>query len=119
MSELPGILNWALDGCALWLEEGLVEPESISEATKEYRSDEDILGIYIEDSCVCNPDSKVNAKPLYDDYKKWAEDANERVMTNTMFGKRMVERGFQKSRTSGLIVYSGIGLPMSATNGGS
>ena len=116
-AELPGILNWALGGCVLWSEEGLVEPESISEATKEYRSDEDILGIYIAESCDCDPNFKINAKPLYDDYKKWAKEAGERVMTSTMFGKQMVERGFQKIKTSGLMVYSGIKLPMSATSG--
>src|SRR5918993_1150660 len=35
--ELPGILNWALEGCAAWQAQGLNPPLLVTEATRNYR----------------------------------------------------------------------------------
>ena len=37
----PGILNWALEGCLKWGEEGLGLPPAVREATAEYRTEMD------------------------------------------------------------------------------
>ena len=44
LSELPGILNWALEGCRLWQAEGLTAPAAVQAATQEYREEMDVLG---------------------------------------------------------------------------
>jgi putative DNA primase/helicase len=41
--ELPGILNWALDGLAEWASGGLKPPATVSDATGEYRAESDTL----------------------------------------------------------------------------
>jgi len=38
-AELSGILNWAIEGCLEWQRDGMQEPEIVSEATKEYRTE--------------------------------------------------------------------------------
>jgi putative DNA primase/helicase len=45
-AELPGILAWIVRGTNLYLEEGLSDnvPDSVQEATDEYRKDSDRLG---------------------------------------------------------------------------
>src|SRR5215211_2857660 len=50
--ELSGILNWALEGYRLYVEEGLEPPQAVQEATDEYRKDMDKLGQFIDDKCV-------------------------------------------------------------------
>ena len=41
--NFPGILNWALDGCAAWQADGLAEPPAVIAATNAYREDQDDL----------------------------------------------------------------------------
>jgi putative DNA primase/helicase len=39
LQELPGILNWMVQGCQAWLREGLVPPREVQEATASYRKE--------------------------------------------------------------------------------
>ena len=43
LAELPGILNWAIQGCLEWQREDLGTPDEVTEATNEYRHDMDSL----------------------------------------------------------------------------
>ena len=47
--ELPGILNWAIQGYMRWQRDGLCTPQSVKDATMEYREEEDDLGQFISD----------------------------------------------------------------------
>ena len=53
LAELPGILNWALEGCRQWVEaskssrSGLPECEAVRTATQEYRTEQDLSLIHI------------------------------------------------------------------------
>ncbi len=58
IDELPGILNWALDGLQAYQDEGLDPPACVTEATKEYRSDMDIIGDWIAECCVEDPNAR-------------------------------------------------------------
>ena len=40
--ERAGILNWAIQGCLKWQEDGLEPPEQVTSATDEYRNEMDI-----------------------------------------------------------------------------
>ena len=37
--ELPGILNWIVDGAGLWLRDGLNPPDTVKTATAAYRQE--------------------------------------------------------------------------------
>jgi hypothetical protein len=54
-AEWPAILRWAIDGCLAWQREGLAPPESARAATKDYLDAEDLLGQWLEESCVVSP----------------------------------------------------------------
>ena len=113
VEELPSILNWALEGCLKWQEEGLDPPDEVILATNSYRGEMDVLGAFLEECCVREPSYEVSSKELYGKYKEWAEANGERVMTNTQFGRLLNEREFEKYRqTAGskLIMYKGITL---------
>lgn len=49
LEELPGILNWAIEGCLAWRRDGLVEPEAVREATRGYRAESDLVGAFLKD----------------------------------------------------------------------
>lgn len=108
--ELPGILSWAVEGCLDWQAEGLDEPEGISRATEEYRSEMDVLAAFIEDRCVVSKRAEVRATPLYEVYREWCEASGERAENQRSFGTRLHERGFENEKVGGLIKWFGVGL---------
>lgn len=108
-AELPGILAWCVQGCLAWQRDGLLPPAEVTQATSEYRSEEDILRVFLDEHCVLIAQAKTKASDLYERYKAWAEEAGEHGISSTKFGKALGERGFEKSK-SGTIWYTGIGL---------
>lgn len=109
--ELPGILSWAVLGCADWVHYGLGMPDEVKEATEGYRGEMDILGGFINECCVVSENAQGTAKELYETYVKWAESNGEKSVSQRMFGLRLAERGFRQGRmTGGRIQWKGIGL---------
>jgi putative DNA primase/helicase len=100
--ELPGILAWAVRGCVAWYQDGLSEPQAVTEATREYRSQMDTLAAFVEERCVAAEDAVAPATKLYKQYESWCLDAGEKQDTQKMFGMRLRERGFKNAKiTSG------------------
>lgn len=50
-AERAGIFNWLLEGCKRWLESGLAVPQSVEDATKDYRQESDPMLEFILSSC--------------------------------------------------------------------
>lgn len=94
-AELPGILAWAVRGCLEWQRIGLGWPAAVQEATDAYRSEMDSLGRFLEDYGALEP---ARAKVLHDAYTEWCESMGEYVMSLTMFGKKLTERGWGSRR---------------------
>jgi P4 family phage/plasmid primase-like protien len=63
--ELPGILNWALEGYRAWRRDGLQTPEPVWVATSEYREEMDVLGNWIADRCEVALHLRGQASELY------------------------------------------------------
>jgi DNA polymerase III epsilon subunit-like protein len=70
----------------------------------------DVLSNFILTKCVEGPGISVLSTPLYKEYKQWAEDAGEFVLSQTRFSSRLQERGFTKKPTKRGKVWYGIGL---------
>jgi putative DNA primase/helicase len=107
--ELPGILNWAVEGCLMWQREGLMPPESIQRATLEYRKEMDVVGSFIDECCEVGSGLKIGATEIYKVYDKWAKEMNEHSFSQTQFGKKMADR-FIKTKSGGKMIYKGITL---------
>ncbi len=112
--ELPGILAWAVDGCAAWQTEGLAAPKAVRLATEQYRDEMDEVAAFLADEVVETPDGQVRAKDLYSRYKSWTEDAGDRPLNLTRFGERLKAHGCEKHKTTIGVVYDGISLRMAA-----
>src|SRR5215204_3503495 len=97
-NELAGVLAWMVEGCLEWQEHGLGEPETVREATDQYRAEMDTLAAFIEDRCVVREGIVAPATPLYKQYQMWCDDAGEKPETQKMFGMRLRERGFTSDK---------------------
>ncbi|NBW14115.1 MAG: hypothetical protein EBR82_39570 [Caulobacteraceae bacterium] len=102
MDELPGILNWCLFGFSQWLAGGLEPPANVTEATKEYRGENDIIGQWLNECCVVNIAAAVTVAELYDSYRRWCENRGEVALSSTRLGLELERLGYTSDRpTSG------------------
>lgn len=109
--ELPGILNWALEGAAQWLEGGLKPPAEVDDATSEYRQENDPLRDFIETKCLLGEGRTALFSALYGTYKQYCDSSHEVPLTKKQFGESLSERGLLADRGSqGSRIRRGIAL---------
>lgn len=97
--ELPGILNWALDGLADWLQlGGLGEPEAVRTATREYRDEEDSIGLWLAERAELGArDAAVDNGRLYESYRWWCHaNGVQDVRSNVALGRELAARGLER-----------------------
>jgi len=110
-AEYPGILNWIIEGALLWQHECLEPPESIRDATQNYREEMDDLADFLTERCITEPGASGTAGELYKAYTDWAESAGEKnPLTKKAFGLALGERGFRRERSGTKRFWRGIGL---------
>ncbi|QLI45380.1 DNA primase [Bacillus pumilus] len=109
--EMPGILRWIVDGCLKWQKEGLKDPKAIRNATQGYREDMDILGPFLNENCTIHEDASIEAKILYENYKKWCFQNDEIDLKNRSFYRQLEVRGFKKENgTKNKVYFKGLTL---------
>lgn len=108
--ELPGILQWAIRGCLEWQKQGLNVPESLKQATEDYRREQNVLGHFVEDELIENDKLKAACGQMYEHYKGWADSNGEYQMTATEFKERMEQRYGEPKRTSAGKFWMGVGI---------
>lgn len=70
-TEYPQILTWMAEGTRLYLSEGLAPPQAVTSGSKQYMSDQDVLGQFIDDALVVSKGSKIKMKDLMNEYQHW------------------------------------------------
>jgi putative DNA primase/helicase len=98
-AEGSGILNRLLDGLCDWLEHGLMLPEDIDRATKEYRRDSDPLGRFLDACVVVAPGERVQSSELHKIFNAWGKVNGATEWSNKGFTAAMTERGFKKKQS--------------------
>lgn len=103
--EMPGILNWAIEGCMKWQQDGLKEPKVVAEATGKYKDDMDILAPFLDEVCYVeereNESIMIEAKELYNVYERWCFNSGERSLGNRSFYRMLETKGFGKTKGTG------------------
>ena len=99
-NELSGILAWIVEGALKWRKDGLGNTPAVLEATSAYRNEMSAIETFLEEMCIKKETGMVKSSFLYNAYKKWCEENNERVMSTRGFGMRMGETGTDKVRIS-------------------
>jgi putative DNA primase/helicase len=94
-AELSGILNWAIQGCLAWQQEGLKPPERVQTATRQYREEQDTIGRFIRECCHTGEEyMQCKASILYAAYERWANDNNHEVLNQKRFGSYLTAHGY-------------------------
>lgn len=106
--EFPGILNWLIEGVRIFLTEGLVIPDAVDKATKEYRDDMDRTAGFVTRWIIRDAEAPpLQANSLYRAYSADCEQQGGKPMNNTAFGRAMRKK-FQKDDRGRLVYYLGI-----------
>lgn len=92
-AELPGILNWCIEGCLRWQREGLPLPQRMLDAVAAYRGETDTIAKFIHECCVLDADSSTKAAALYTRYRDYCAAASERWLSYREFPEEMTARG--------------------------
>jgi len=109
-AELPGILNWTLQGLADCRAHGLNEPSPVNEATNQYRESSDELGPFLADCCVVHEQAQVSGGKLRQAYLEWCEANGQDAVGPKIFAALLEDRGFKRNRTKQKRLWQGIGL---------
>lgn len=88
-TELPGILNWAIDGWRRLNSRGhFVPPPSSAEVTQELEDLASPVGAFIRERCERGPAYAVEVDSLYEAWMKWCEsEGRDHAGTKATFGR--------------------------------
>lgn len=111
LSEASSIVRWCIDGLPDFLEE-YWEPKGISDATKEYFDENDIVGQYLDDSCKLDSTgiSRTKKKELYRSFTHFCDENGLRSMTQNKLSILLKERGLEEVKTGGERYWCGIAV---------
>jgi putative DNA primase/helicase len=102
--ELPGILNWSLDGLERLAEQGrFTRSPGASEAIVALQDLASPVAAFVRDRCVRDPDRSVAVDTLYAAWKTWADDNGHVKSTKQVFGRdlRAAVPGLRVARPGG------------------
>ena len=95
VAELPGILNWALEGLAEWNETGLNPPEGVTKATGEYRGESDTVRQFLQVCCAGDEAARTSVRDLHNAYAAWCDQGGLDALPINQFGKELGRFGLE------------------------
>lgn len=89
MTELPGILNWAIEGWHHLYQRGrFVQPQSVREAVHDMEDLASPVGCFVREKCITEPGKRVCLNDLYEAWKQWCSaDGRTTYTTRQTFGR--------------------------------
>lgn len=109
IAESSGIVAWLYRGFNSWRENGLMPPDKILSATKDFRNDNDSLSEFISACCIVAPGTRVKPTEIFASYQRFCIDEGLEADTNTNFFNAMKSK-FARERNSRGRFYIGITL---------
>jgi putative DNA primase/helicase len=115
LGELPGILNWAIEGWRRLRERGhFVMPTSVRDVVQEIEDLSSPVSAFVRDACLVGPGHRVSVESLYDAWKGWCEgEGRQAVSTKQSFGRDLAAAVVGITRRRGTAMqpfYEGIAL---------
>ena len=113
--ELPGVLNWAIEGAVQLLSQGdFTQCELCEQAKLGHRHDSDPFLQFLDECCEIRQDRDELVDDLYAAYRGFCEAAGKKPKAKSEFGKQMANIGINRERELRVsrrhYVYRGIGL---------
>lgn len=98
--ELPGILNWMIEGAiSLASNGGFIETEEQKRMLAEYREENSSVEGFLSQCVVENEFASIDTVTLYEEYKKWSQtDGGRKMKANITFTKEVKAYGKKDDR---------------------
>jgi P4 family phage/plasmid primase-like protien len=98
--ELPGILNWMIDGAQDLATNGnFIITREQTRMLDEYRQENSSVEGFLSQCVVLDKDSEIDTTELYNEYKKWSiSDGGRKVKANITFTKEVKSFGEKDDR---------------------
>lgn len=114
LSELPGILNWAIEGWQRLRSRGrFLMPSSVTDVVQEIEDLSSPVSAFVRDACDIGAGHRVTVDALYDAWKRWCDqEGRQAVSTKQTFGRDLAAAvaGVIRRRGSDHPFYEGISL---------
>ena len=117
-TEKEGVLAWLVEGAKLYLRSGLKHSHSMKAGLNQYRDDSDLLGEFLADYTISEPDAEVEQSSLFVDYKLWCERNQLRPVSKRILTEQLRERGFGQRKSGSERYYLGLKLTSAPFRGG-
>lgn len=77
--ESQGVLTWLVEGARAWFTDGLRAPDIVLAASKDYQSEQDRIGQFVDECCELGLHHSATLSggvmgSIYDEYKSWCVD---------------------------------------------
>ena len=111
-AEMPGILNWAIQGCQMWQEQRLKAsiPARLKQDVETYRAESDMVGCFLEECTQTRAGAKVPMSEVYAVYSRWTQQNGEWAMKQLALKKKLIEKGFAVPRYNSKATVIGLTL---------
>jgi putative DNA primase/helicase len=116
--ELPGILQWSIEGLRRLTDRGrFVQPRSAQDAVRVLEDLGSPISAFLRDECTLDPMATVEVDRLYSAWKQWCEDSGRGHATNKevfardlLSAQPMVRRYRPRSEDARVNMYRGVRL---------
>lgn len=113
IEEQDGILAWMIAGAQNYLSRtngGLKLSHTIKSNGREYRTESDLLGLFLEELTEQNAESRIDQSVLFEVWSTWCKSNGTQQGTKTSFTRRLKERGFNDAKSGASRFYCGLEL---------
>lgn len=114
--ELPGILNWMLDGfrdfqarldVGQGVPPGIDPPDAMLNLKDRIMESADPVGSFLKECTEITPEGRARTADFFRAFKSWARDNGARVYSDAALRDNLIEKGFEKGKSNGLMVFKG------------
>lgn len=107
MAELPGILNWAVEGLMrLTLNGRFTKSTASEEAKQQYREEANPVAQWVNTMTVRTDYPATLQGALFREYTRWCEEQKEHASTSTQFGKDLKRLRIGCERKTAGVMYN-------------
>ena len=98
-AEMPGILNWAIEGAIEWVRDGLQPPEEVIAATSDYQSEMDSFAEFCNTMITEASGERTSKSDLFNAYQSWCEEEGGQYLSKSDLTGRMRRLNYKEGRT--------------------
>ena len=91
--NVSGIFNWMIEGLRNYYDHGTTPPQSVIDASNQYRSQSDKIANYIDDCLTVNASSVITGKAAYGYFVSWCSSNGYRCENKKNFFQYLKQKG--------------------------